>query len=222
MTVEVLDWRARQPNPPKLVRGKKKHRLDAHGLVVVRNIGDIDSITVHQTACTFGKAKGDPDRYHRAFGVACHALAFSDRRVVLPNPLLWHVNHGNGFNARALGLEIEGRFPGLKGKPGTLASTPETPVTEDLVETAREALRQLVELGRGLGMPIRYAHAHRQSSPTRRSDPGEELWRRVVLEYGVPELGLVTQPQLVLLTGRPPEPGRPIPLAWDPQGVGKY
>lgn len=216
----LIDWRARQPNPPPLVRGRRKHLL-VRGRVFERDPADVDSITVHQTACVFGARPGR-DRHERAFGVACHALAFADGAAVLPNPLRWHVHHGNGLNPRALGLEIEGRFPGLIGNPRTLANrrSIETPITDTLIAAAIEALTALVTLGRAEGMPIRYVHAHRQSSPSRRSDPGEEIWRRVVLEHGVRVLGLETQPALVLEARK--GPGRPIPLEWDPAGVGRY
>jgi hypothetical protein len=65
-------------------------------------------------------------------------------------------------------------------------------------------------------MPIEYIHAHRQSSGTRRSDPGEELWQKVVLEFAVPVLGLKTEPSRVL------KDGRPIPESWDLDGSGAY
>ncbi len=83
-----------------------------------------------------------------------------------------------------------------------------------------QALALNVREGRKLGMPIEYVHAHRQSSATRRADPGEELWKRVVLEFGVPVLGLTTEPARTL-PGRNGD-GRPIPLEWDPDGVGSY
>lgn len=209
----VHDWRHRQANPPITTKAKQKHALDKHGRVVVRDPKAVRGIVVHQTACVFGQRKDQPDRYHRAFGVACHALAFNDGVVVLPNPLPWLVWHGNGFNDESLGLEIEGRYPGLVGHPETLASTPETPVTEAVVESARLALRTLVTLGRAEGMPIELIWAHRQSSPTRRSDPGEALWRALVVDYAVPVLGLAVEPERILRT-RKGEPGRPIPEMW--------
>lgn len=241
----ILDLLAEQPNPPPLVRGKRKVRTRWQpsreqdrdlrprpgGIYVVeRNPEDVDTIVVHQTACTFGKAPDQPTRHHRALRVACHNLAFSDGVVVRANPLPWYVNHGNGFNARSLGLEIEGSFPGLLDDPDTptredLAThwgddANITPLTDLLVETACLAIGDLVKRAGEWGAEIRYIVAHRQSSSTRRSDPGEEIWRRVVLGWAVPELGLQTQPALALGRGR--KAGRPIPEAWDPDGVGGY
>ena len=216
-----LDLRSEQPNPPDLA--KQKHALRRVALngrsvqrVVERDPATIDGIVIHQTACVFGKRRGQPSRHHRALGVACHALAFNDGTAVLANPLRWLVWHGNGFNSRSLGLEIEGRFPGLVGKPSTLAAEPETPVTALLLDTARDALRWLVEEGRSEGMPLRYVWAHRQSSPTRRSDPGEALWLALLPTFA--ELGLEVQPALVLNSKS--GAGRPIPEAWG--GAGPY
>jgi len=217
--VTVLDWRSRQANPPISTRAKQKHALDRAGRVVVRDPKAIRGIVLHQTACVFGKRKDQPDRYHRAFGVACHALAFNDGTVVLPNPLPWLVWHGNGFNDYSLGIEVEGRFPGLAGDPKTLASEPETPVSDEVITSGRLAIKTLVDLGRAEGMPIQLIWAHRQSSPTRRSDPGEALWRALVVDYAVPVLGLSVEPEAVLRS-RKGEPGRPIPEAWG--GKGPY
>jgi hypothetical protein len=229
--IEVLDWRDRQTNPPALVRGKRKHLL-AGGKVVVRDPKTITGIVIHQTACTFGPSDNAERRHARALGVACHALAFRDRTVVLANPLRWYVQHGNGFNDYSLGLEIEGRCSGLVDDPTTapredLETTwggPPDDVTDDVVAAARVALDELVRRGREEGMPLEYVWAHRQSGPDRRSDPGEELWRRVVLEHAVPVLGLRTQPGLVVVSKKQKarKSPRPIPLAWDPAGIGRY
>jgi hypothetical protein len=230
--IQILDLTREQPNPPPIVRadGRPKHKVK-RGKVVERNARDVDSITIHQTACTFGKRPDQPTRHHRALGVACHALAFMDGVVALPNPLPWWVYQGNGFNPRALGLEVEASLPGLPDDP----ATPEredleshwgddskmTPVTDLMVETARRAILELVERAADWGAVIRYIHAHRQSSSQRRNDPGWELWVRVVLEYAVAVLGLQTQDSLVLGKGK--DRGRPIPVEWAPiRGVGRY
>lgn len=224
--VAVLDLRSQQPNPPPLYRGKRKHRI-RNGRVVLRDPKKITGVTIHQTACVFGPLNDLVVRHRRALGVACHALAFGrDRTVVLANPLRSYVYHGNGFNPDDLGLEIEGHFSGLLDDPSTTPRREDletvwngkepTKITVDIIETACEALRILVELGRSEGMPIEYIRAHRQSSGTRRADPGEGMWREVVLGYAVPTLGLKTQPRRAIGTGRP------VPRAWDPAGVGRY
>ncbi len=159
-------------------------------------------------------------------------MAFRDGTVVLPNPFTWLVWHGNGLNERSLGLECEGLLPGLRDDPSTVPQEdlqttwngkPDD-VTKVLVKTCQEALVQLVTLAKEEDIHIRYIWAHRQSSGMRRADPGQELWERVVLDFAVPKLGLVTEPALWLpakVKGKPAN-GRPIPTKWDPNGVGKY
>lgn len=226
--VEVFDWRHRQPNPPAPVRGVRKHRL-SRGKVVERDPRRVDGIVLHQTACTFGPGDDPQRRHERALNVACHATAFRDGCVVLANPFPWTVNHGHAFNDRSLGLEVEGLYPGLEDDPHTIpdeakrttwGGRPDV-VTELVVAAMRRALRELVERGRAEGMPIRYIWAHRQSSGKRRSDPGQTLWRRGVLEYAVPVLGLETQPGL-FLPSRAGGAGRAVPKSWDPGGAGRY
>ena len=214
---------------PSVSRGKFRMRA---GRVVRRVPTIIDGITIHQTGIRFGvndrqikKANGDERLAfsQRAKKVACHALAF-DGFYTKTYPLEWYIYHGNGLNRKTLGLEIDGLYSGLRDDPTTVEREDletiwegtATKLTDSRIKAARAALRYLVEEGRKLGMPIKYVYAHRQSSSTRRSDPGEELWRKIVLEYGVPVLDLQTRPGFT--TGM----GRPIPDPWDPDGRGPY
>lgn len=220
LDVFLYDLREEQTNPPskankfKLVAGKVVHRAPSQ----------VTGITIHQTAVHYSVADyqvaaSDGDRElalaRRSLDVACHVMAFHDGFIAWPNPLDWYVYHGNGFNASELGIEIDGNYPGLIGGKTWNGKTP-TEVTDDVVKAACAGIELLVREGRKMGMPIEYIHAHRQSSATRRSDPGEELWKRVVLDYAVPVLKLKTQPNLVL------KDGRPIPKEWDVSGVGAY
>lgn len=202
------------------------------GRVVVRPPEQVEGIVIHQTAVNFSVSRrqvnasgGDENLAlaRRALDVACHAMAFRKGFFVAAHDLRTYVHHGNRFNAKSLGLEIDGRYPGLMDDPSTVAREDlkttwkgdPTELTDLTVKAACAALAFLVLEGRKQGMPIKYIWAHRQSSINRRSDPGEEIWKRVVLEYAVPELGLETMPEFGAR-------GRPIPKKWDPNGVGKY
>lgn len=191
-------------------------RRDQSGRLVMRDPKTITGICVHQTAVVFGAsssavlaAKGDRNlaRHRRALGVHAHVTAFQDGTGAIAYPLAAYVFHGNGLNAESVGLEIEGAYSGAK-------SIGEVP--DGAVAAARELLERILDEGRKAGMPLRYIWAHRQSSPSRRGDPGAELWRRVVLEYAVPVLGLEMQPT------RTWGEGRPIPREWDPSQPGAY
>ena len=228
MTVKFLDLRHEQVNPfPAKMKADGTTLITSKivkGKTYERPAGDIDGITIHQTACVFGPAN-DPTRKHRrALGIPAHAVAFRDGTVVLPAPLSWYLYHGNDLNRHTLGLEIEGRYPGRLDDPRTPKREDEattwgggaTALDEQTVESARAALKRLVEEGRSLGMPIKWVWAHRQANGQKPSDPGEGLWRAVVLDYGVPVLGLSTRPGDVF------RDGKPIPGAWDPGSIAAY
>lgn len=217
--VEVIDVRDR-PFSERIARKYKRRG----GKPVVRDVSDVTGITIHQTAVKYSirdyqiQAAGGDEKMafaNRALKVACHVMAFHDGFVVWTNPLDWYVHHGNGFNSFELGLEIDGNYPGLRDGQ-TWNKKPATEITDISIKAARAALELMVREGREMGMPIEYIHAHRQSSATRRSDPGELLWRHVVLNFAVPVLGLKTEP------ARTHGEGRPIPEEWDENGVGKY
>jgi hypothetical protein len=218
--VKLYDLRGEQTDPPAMAR---KFKLRG-GSVVKRNPASVNAITVHQTAVEYGVAAyqikaagGDSDLAlaRRSLAVACHVMAYRRGFISWPNPLEWYVYHGNGFNSRALGIEIDGNYSGVKGGP-TWNGKPATTPTPELIRAACAGIELLVREGRAAGMPIKYIHAHRQSSETRRSDPGEELWQAVVIDFAVPVLGLETQPDLVVGSGRA------IPKEWDQNGVVSY
>lgn len=220
MPVEIIDLRHEQRNPPDVKRKFKRQ----NGKVLCRDPERVTGITIHQTAVKYGVANYQIARAHgdrklamcrRALRVACHVMSFHDGYVCWANPLEWYVYHGNRFNAFELGIEIDGNYPGLIGGD-TWNKKHQTITTPESIEAARAGVKLLVDEGRKMGMPIEFIHAHRQSSVTRRSDPGEELWKKVVLEYAVPELGLKTETRLTIGNGRP------IPEEWDPDGFGEY
>ncbi|RZO57408.1 MAG: N-acetylmuramoyl-L-alanine amidase [Sandaracinaceae bacterium] len=215
--------------------GKRKVRKLA-GVPVRRDVRRVVGVVLHQTACEYGlsnklidAAGGDEELAlaRRGLNVGCHAIAFRRGFFVATHDLDLHVNHGNRFNATTLGLEIEGHYPGLADDPKTVAREDlrvtrgeELPGPDErTIETARVALRWLVETGRSMGMPIRFLYAHRQSSPTRRADPGEALWKGIA-PWARETLGLELAPRRVFSTSK--GAGRPIPKAWDPAGFGGY
>lgn len=196
-----------------------------NGSVIRRNPRVIDSVVIHQTGIEFGiterqvdRAGGDSDLAlaRRAKNIPAHAVSF-DGFYVKNYPLSYYGYHAGHLNRKSLGLEIDGLYPGVANDPNTVwgNKTP-TMFTKERMDAARAALRYLVEDGKTAGMDIKYIYAHRQSSSTRRSDPGEEIWRKVVLEYAVPVLGLTTRPDFTVGTGRA------IPKEWDSDGTDKY
>ena len=214
----IVDLTSEQVDPPQF--DPPKHRI-VKGKVLARKPNGIDGIVIHQTAVNFGfsplalkQAGGNKElaEHRRALNVAAHVTAFSTGKAVVANPLLWYVYNANEFNKRILGLEIEGSYPGLL-KSATKSSSS---FDGEIVEAAKAGLAYLVTEGRKLGMPIKWIWAHRQSSVDRRADPGEEIWRKLVLAYAVPVLGLQTDPHYTI------GDGRPVPKDWDPEGLGRF
>lgn len=213
--VELIDLRHEQGNP------HPKSKLDAQGRTVVRDPKQIDCIVLHQAGVAFG---GSPPsrRYRRALNVACHAMAMRPGAVVWPVDPRWYLYHADRLNRRSLGVEVDGNYPGLVGGPvKNLHAANE--LDDKILRAARMAVKLLVVSGRRLGCPIRYIYAHRQTDNWRRADPGEGLWRKVVLEYAVPVLKLETRPLETFSHPKGPyRDGLVIPQRWDPAGRGPY
>jgi hypothetical protein len=170
------------------------------------------AVVVHQTDCEFGVSPGQlkaaggnvfEARLQRLMATPYHVVAMLARAgapacVLLNHPAelrMSHASRGNG----GLGLGIEGRFP-------TLASgsiTRRTPIA-DAIEVGRTALRFAVAMAGGGSIEVQ---AHRQWSRDRTRDPGEEVWRQIVLPV-VAELGL-------WIDYERRDVGRPIPREWD-------
>jgi hypothetical protein len=196
----------------KLVKGKP----------VLRDVSKIDTLCLHQTACTFGvtasmikAAGGDAQlaQFMRAKRVHCHVTAFDEGAFVAAYPLRTYVYHGNGANDESIGLEIEGLF---NGKPGGTPGYPRSEPSELVIEAAKAACTWIVEQAKLEGITLKYVVAHRQYADSRAGDPGWALWQRVAVEHCEKVLGLQVRLEL---TDRD---GRPIPGVWDSRSKAKY
>jgi hypothetical protein len=215
----LLDLRSEQKNPfpAKQVNGKVVNTSKVvAGKTVVRDPKTITGVGIHQTACVFGPSSDRAKAHRRALNIPAHVTAFRDGVFVAAAPLEWFLYHGNALNSFSLGLECEGNYSGLLSKPSAVWSGKPSALTDEAIETFRQALKWLVDNGRAAGMPIEFIWGHRQSNGKKPSDPGEGIWKHVVLDYGIPVLGLKTQP------GKVWRNGKTIPPEWDPNGVGKY
>jgi len=219
-SVRIYDLRALQADPPpktKQVRGK----------VVRRNPRTITGIVLHQTAVEFGvsraqlkRADGDRElaRAHRGLNVACHAMAFRGGFVAITNHPSIYVWQANKLNATTVGIEVEGLYPGLESsvKATTWSGRSPTAREEQTLNAAKVAVRELLRVCTDVGCNIDRIYAHRQSSGTRRNDPGEWLWKEVVLGYATTELGLRVENDFTI------DNGRPIPAQWDACAKAPY
>jgi hypothetical protein len=145
---------------------------------------------------------------HERFGpVAYHWVALRNGDVLYNNPPQRYTYHGNRSNSFALGVAVEADLPGREVDRRDTHTT----VDEHLVATGQAALRLAVTTGRELGAPLTHVTAHRCFSMTRAGDPGEAVWRRIVLPV-CGELDLTVDHDLV-------DGGRHLPVDWDPDAT---
>ncbi len=175
-------------------------------------------ICLHQTACVLGER---PERWDT---VGAHVGITRSGKVIWLHSFNRVVAHGNGWNAQTVGIEIDGLYAGVEGRPETVWNDPSTARREvglDLPEVQAEAARQVIRWicreTAANGGAIKALVAHRQSSASRRDDPGSAIWSRVALPLAA-ELGLSDGG-----TGFKLGDGMAIPEEWDPRCVGvKY
>lgn len=200
------------PLPQGAVDVRGEHEL-TKGRSRPRSPGQITGIVLHQTATHLG------ERAHRWHHVACHLGVTRKGQVIVVNDLRAYVWHAHGGNKFGIGIEIDGRYEGVAGKPKTLwghsrGITPD-PLDGAQIDAARSAVRWAVDAARALGCPLHSIWAHRQFSDQRTSDPGSAIWQEVGL-WAQRELGLKAHVDKTLGTGRP------IPVEWDPSSTHRY
>lgn len=168
----------------------------------------ITGICLHQTACVLGEK---PERWD---SVGAHIGITRAGRVMWLHDFDRLVWHGNGWNAQTVGIEIDGLFAGLDGVPATVwGDGKASKVTDAQITAAHQVIRwvhsEVVQHGGELTALV----AHRQSSKSRRSDPGEAIWRHVALPMHA-ELGLSDGGAGFEIGGYA------VPEAWDPRCKG--
>lgn len=188
-----------------------------------RSLKNIRGVTLHQTACVLGE---NPRRWHN---VGCHVGITRNGKIIFNNDLEKIVWHGNGFNKYTVGIEIDGHFAGLEEQKEDGSWVPDMnsywrpagstrkpiSITDAQVQACKEVVRWVKKIVEDAGGECKYLLAHRQSSPSRTSDPGQKTWRLVALPL-LEELNMSDggDDYYILSKGRC---GKPIPEAWDPQ-----
>jgi hypothetical protein len=200
---------------------RRPNARQAHGpggqwAVTTRPIASVTGICLHQTAVVLG------ERIERWDSVGAHFGVTRSGRVIWMHDFDRNVAHGNGWNAGTVGIEIDGLYAGVEGDPSTVWDDPSTAhreqgqvLTQETI-TATLALCRWIksEVERASGRTVNALVAHRQSSNSRRADPGEAIWKAVALplhaELNMSDGGV----------GFRLGDGRAIPEAWDPRCVG--
>lgn len=171
---------------------------------------------LHQTACWLSSSKD----IARCDKVGAHWVVYPDGRKFWLHDQNRKIIHGNGWNNQTIGIEIDGLFAGIEGDPKTVWDDPSTPykekagtVTPEQIQAVREIILFDYAIIVANGGQPRVIVSHRQSSKTRRNDPGSKVWQ----EIAIPLLK-----ELNLSDGGPGFEigGYPIPQEWDSSKKG--
>ena len=107
--------------------------------------------------------------------------------------------------------------PNLKyyWKPKSKPNRKPMSVTDDQIASTLATIKWVMDEVEKRGGKLEYIHAHRQSSPTKTSDPGEKIWKTIALE---------AKRRWGLADGGPnfKSGGQPIPNDWDSDYTAKY
>jgi len=207
--------------PPNMVIIK-----DGHKLKKGRGTRDMTKVTgacLHQTACVLGE---NEEKWHN---IACAIGITRKGKIIWVNDFEDYVWHGHGFNRYTIGIEIDGHFAGLEElldgewvpdlrtywKPKSRPNRKPLSVTPEQIEACKAVLRWLVKVVEEMGGTMRFVVAHRQSAASRISDPGEKVWKTIVLPI-IEELGLSDGGEDYFLAGKDGRSGKPIPERWNP------
>lgn len=182
----------------------------------LRDWSDVTGITLHQTACVLG------NEVKRWANIGCHVGITRTGKVIWLSDFNALVVHGNGFNAKDVGIEIDGMYAGIEGKKSTFwrpkgSTAQPQQLTPETIRAAKEVIAWIHRTVEGHGGRLKYLHAHRQSSNMRQSDPGSAIWQQIAMP---------AHRALKLTDGGPNYKlgtGARIPTAWNPEYKGvKY
>lgn len=189
------------------------NRKNDHG---PRSWKAITGTCLHQTACVFAN---NPERM---VNVGAH-IVVAEANVYLLHDFDRIIWHGNGWNNGTVGVEVNGLFAGIQGRPETVWNDPDTskrdvasPLTQVTLDTTKSVVRWIYRVIARHGGKMNALVAHRQASKSRQSDPGSGIWKGAALPL-MEELG-VSDGGIGFILG-----GYAIPEDWDPRCKGiKY
>ncbi len=198
---------------------RRKYASQAHGPnhewpVTDRPLSSVTGVCLHQTACLLGE---NVPRYDN---VGAHFAVTRMGKVIWLHDFDRKVAAANGWNNGTVSIEIDGLYAGVEGDPSTVWDDPSTPSRETAMVLTQEtihAVNALLEWIKGqLGPQMNVIVAHRQSSESRRNDPGSAIWKACALPMHA-KLGCSDGGVGFKLDGYA------IPAVWDPRCTGiKY
>jgi hypothetical protein len=144
----------------------------------IRRWSQINSIVLHQTACVLPTlASWRPVPIH----IGIPRSSGNVGKIFQLHPLTTYLYHANSLNSQSIGIEIEGNFPGLVADKSTHWAKGGGPhvLGAEQIQAARQSIDWIMSEAATAGGKITYMLAHRQSSKSRRGDPGDVIWKEV-------------------------------------------
>lgn len=166
-----------------------------------RSLSSITGVTWHQTGCSMPSDPMGWSRVNAHYGLTQEGLPILINK---PTDFIWHAQ---GLSKKTIGIEIEGNYPGVTNNPKTLWRGGGGPhsLNDKMIAGAVSIVEDI--LSRVAFDKGKYFYAHRQSSPTRRADPGQEIWTKIVAPLAV-RYGFEIVPDYT--KGK----GRKLPVEW--------
>lgn len=206
------------PVQPNTTDGILYDIVNAHRLPKLyarkRSASEVDGVTLHQTGCNM---PSNPFGWGR---LNAHLSGTQEGKVIVVNDFLDFIYHAQGLSRTTIGIEFEGNFHGVEGVEKTLwkGGGPAAFLNEKMLKGADIMFDLLVETFKGWGREWKYIYGHRQSSNTRRGDPGSEIWQKIAMVWA-DRLSLdECEGGMYFKKGS----GRPIPQLWDHNCISKY
>jgi len=189
-------------------KSHKPPKLFAH----LRPWSSIIGVTLHQTGCEMPLQPLGWSRVNAHYGVSRLGTPILINR---PEDMIWHAQR---LSPTTIGIEIDGNYEGVEGLRSTLWAPGGGPATLHpwAIDACNAIYRDIAERFEAAGQEWLAVYGHRQSSRTRRGDPGSAIWQAV----GVPwrkRLACDAR-QCRQAFGK----GRPVPRVWDANGKGEY
>lgn len=179
-----------------------------------RHWNEISGITFHQTGCNMPQK---PDGWSR---LNAHIGITQEGKCILVNDFTDMIWHAQKLSRYTIGIEIEGNFRGIRNRASTLWKGGGGPhyLNYAMKMALDEAFEIIKSEFKKNNQEWTNIYAHRQSSKSRRADPGSEIWDDVAMQWGE-RLGLK------YMDGGPDwrtTKGLVIPKTWNPKYKGKY
>ena len=154
--------------------------------------------------------RGEVDMSKRAIGIALHSNGVTRKE----SSQRWHLTtaHWQATHERALWLHPHATYliaanmldvaPLHAISIESIGKGGSTPVSDAVIETTRECIRQIVTLQRSLGYPVTFIAPHRVGAlaESRPSCPGRDIWANCG-EWAAREFGLKVPPDEPLWHG---------------------